>query len=102
MGTPKKVYVTSGQLYVCIQADGPMDAIRRSLKHASHKVIDSDFFFIDERGHRVGEDAQYKVPVEQALAEAGYVFDDQDRMGGGDCGVIQTPIPSDWSPSAEE
>jgi len=77
MSQRKKVYVTSGDLAVCLVANGPIDAISRALtRNSNSRTIDGDFFFVDERGHRTGDDAQYKIPVEQALAEAGYFFDD--------------------------
>jgi len=68
----KKIYVTCGELAVVVQAAGPIAAIKAALKHSSQKVLADDYFYLDERGHRTGTDAQYKVPVEQALAEAGY------------------------------
>lgn len=74
----KKIYVTSGQLRVVLAANSPQDAIKKALRHASQKVLDSKFFYLDERGFR-GADAEYKVPVEQALAEAGYVFEDGNK-----------------------
>ena len=94
----KKVYVTSGDLAVCLIADGPLEACRNAVAaHGDGKTLDSEFFFVDERGHREGDDAQYKVPVEQALAEAGYVFDEPDDEGGG-----LLPLPPRDCPSAEE
>ena len=93
----KKVYVVSGQLSVCLIEDGPIAACRAALAtHGNGKTLDSSYFYIDERGFREGDDAQYKVPVEQVLAEAGYVFEDHDDDG---CG---TPLPPSGPPSAEE
>jgi len=94
----KKVYVTSGDLAVVIIAAGPLDACGHAISaHGNNKTLDSQFVYIDERGHREGDDAQYKVPVEQALAEAGYVFDEP----------IDEEVGHDWlpprdCPSAEE
>jgi hypothetical protein len=75
-GIPRKVYVTSGELRWCGIATGCLDAIKRALeKYGSGKTLDSSYFFVDERGFRIDEDAAMKVTVEEGLRAAGYVFD---------------------------
>lgn len=81
----RKIYVWSGELRVVLLANSPLDATTKAIKRfGKNKSLDD--FYLDERGFREGDDAQFFVPVEQALAKAGYVFDD----------------PSGWSPLAEE
>lgn len=77
----KKIYVTSGELAVVLMANGPLDAIEKALAKAGRVTLDHDYFYLDERGFRHDESAEYKVPVEQALTEAGYVFEDDDEGG---------------------
>jgi hypothetical protein len=77
----KKIYVTSGQLAVVLIAEGPLDAIQKALAKAGQVTLDPDYFYLDERGFREGDNVQYKVPVEQALTEAGYVFEDDEEGG---------------------
>jgi len=73
----KKVYVTSGAMRWVGEATCPMDAIKKALDtHGSGGPLDSLTVFVDERGHRT-DDARWKVPVEQALTEAGYIFEDE-------------------------
>lgn len=81
----RKTYVWGGELKVVILANSPLDATTKAItRFGANKSLDD--FYLDERGFRTGEDAQFCVPVEQALAKAGYVFDD----------------PEGWSPLAEE
>jgi len=73
----KKIYVTSGALQWVGQANGVLDAIKKALAaHGSGGPLDSTYMFLDERGFRT-HNAAYKVPVEQALTEAGYIFEDE-------------------------
>ena len=73
----KKIYVTSGAMRWVGHASGPLDAIKKALNsYTGHDALDSIYVYLDERGFRCGPDAQYKVPTEQALAEAGYIFED--------------------------
>lgn len=74
-GVPMKVYVTSGELTWCGIASGPLDAIKKALEIASGKTLDTDYFFIDQRGFRT-EDAEFKVPISRGLKHAGWVYDD--------------------------
>ena len=67
----KLVYVKSGELEVKLEANHPMQAIKRALDRSGGATLDPCFFYLDERGFRTTT-AEYKVPVEQALAEAGY------------------------------
>lgn len=86
----KKIYVNSGSMRWCGLAQGPLDAIKKALAaHGGNGPLDSTTVFLDERGHRMST-AQWKVPVEQALTEAGYIFEDE---GG---------VPDDFSQSVEE
>ena len=79
MSKRTKIYVKSGEASAVMVADGPMDACLKTLDgFSSGRVLDSDFFFLDPRGFREGDDAQYKVPVEQVLAEAGYIYEDPE------------------------
>ena len=94
----KKVYVTSGELKTVLMANGPVEAFTRALlEHSDGLTLDPRFIYMDERGNRT-DDAKYKVPVEQALAEAGYVFDDDEDGGHA---ALLCVAPS-GSPSAEE
>ena len=95
----KKIYVMCGDIQTVIIASGPLDACKRVLLRQSDtaRVLDTEFFYLDERGFREGDKAQYKVPVEQALAEAGYVFEPSEDTSGE--GFLP---PTGWSPSAEE
>lgn len=80
-GLPHKVYVTSGELQWCGIATGCLDAIKKALeKFGSGKTLDSDYFYVDERGFRT-EDAAMKVTVEEGLKAAGYVYDDPTDAG---------------------
>ncbi len=91
MSEPKKIYVNSGAMQWVGHACGPIDAIKKALAtHGSGGALDSTHIFLDERGFR-NKDAQYKVPVEQALAEAGYIFEDESA-----------DTLDDFSPSVEE
>jgi hypothetical protein len=75
-GLPHKVYVTSGELLWCGIATGCLDAIKKALeKCGSGKTLDADYFYVDERGFRVGDDAAMQVTVEEGLRASGYVFD---------------------------
>jgi len=86
----KKIYVTSGTMRWVGHAADPLDAITQALDdHRGSGPLDSTTVFLDERGHRT-DTAEWKVPVEQALTEAGYIFEDEGAM------------PDDFSPSAEE
>lgn len=86
----KKTYVQSGALRWLGMAAGPIDAIKKALDaHGGGGPLDDTHVFLDERGFRT-DDAQYKVPVEQALAEAGYIFEDEGS------------VPDDFSQSVEE
>jgi len=77
MSTKKKIYVTSGELAVVTIADGPIAAIKTALfQFGTDKRLDDDFIYLDERGFRHDDTAQYIVPLEQALAEAGYVYEE--------------------------
>lgn len=78
----KKIYVASGELAVVLIASGPLDAITRALDKAGPVTLDPDYFYLDERGFRQDMSAEWKVPVEQALTEAGYVFEDDEGEGG--------------------
>jgi hypothetical protein len=86
--TWKKIYVTSGAMRWVGMANGPIDAITKALKaHSCTETLDDTHVFLDERGHRTHE-ATYKVPVEQALAEAGYISgaslsNDPSHLAGG-------------------
>jgi len=62
----KKIYLTCGKLRFVVMSNGPINAIQKMFGHYL-----GDTVYLDERGHRT-DDAQYKVPVEQALVEAGY------------------------------
>ena len=73
---PRKIYVVSGQLRVCVIADKPKDAIAKALQHSDGKTLDGYFFYLDERGFRTGYDAEFRVPLEKGLKSAGFVFDD--------------------------
>jgi len=87
----KKIYVNSGALKWVGMASGPIDAIKRALDaHGSGGPLDGLTMFLDERGHRT-DTAQYKVPVEQALTEAGYIFEDESA-----------DTLDDFSPSVED
>lgn len=95
----RKMYVCSGELAVVLVASGPLDAIRRSLELKGDGVtLDPDYFYLDPRGFREGEAAEYKVPVEQALVEAGFILEDDDEPEGG-AGVVPELVPV--LPSAE-
>jgi len=83
MEEKKLIYVASGRMSVKVLADGPIDAIKKALAISPDVVLDSEFIWLDERGARQDDTAQYKVPVEQALAEAGYVFDSEPEGGSG-------------------
>ena len=72
----KKIYVTSGTMRWVGEATGPIDAIKKALAAHGSGPLDSTLVCLDERGHRT-ENAQWKVPVEQALTEAGYLFEDE-------------------------
>lgn len=97
MNERKKVYVKSGQLQQVLMANGVMDAISSALAHSeSGLTLDPWYFYLDERGFRDDDTAQYKVPVEQALAEAGYIFEDE---GEGGTGVLLTSPNFDLSPA---
>ena len=81
-GIPHKVYVVSGELRWCGIATGCLDAIKRALeKYGSGKTLDADYFYVDERGFRVGDDAAMQVTVEEGLKAAGYVYDDPTDAG---------------------
>ena len=81
-GLPRKVYVTSGELLWCGIATGCLDAIKKALeKCGSGKTLDADYFYVDERGFRVGDDAAMQVTVEEGLKAAGYVYDDPTDAG---------------------
>ncbi len=83
-----KFYVVSGTLRSMVLAKGLQSAVRSALDtHGGNQTLDNRWIYLDERGFRE-EDAKYKVPVEQALAEAGYIFEDDG--------------PSDSSLSAED
>jgi hypothetical protein len=70
----KLVYVNSGQLRVKLEAKNPIEAITCAFERfGDGKQLDPNFIYIDERGYRT-RNARYKVPVEQALAEAGYTL----------------------------
>jgi len=94
----KKVYVCSGELAVVLIAESQLDAVTKAFKKAHGKKLDPRTVYIDERGFRHNDTAKWKIPVEQALAEAGYVFEDS---GDADGGSGDTP-PSECSPSVEE
>jgi hypothetical protein len=92
----KKIYVNSGTMRWVGMAQGPIAAIIRALDAHTQKCpvsncrpLDATTVFLDERGFRT-DTAQYKVPVEQALTEAGYIFEDEGS------------VPDDFSPSVEE
>ena len=76
----KKVYVKSGQLEWVGLASGPLDAVKKALAACGTKTLDSSYFFIDERGFRDFDDAEYRVPVGKGLRAAGYVFDEADDV----------------------
>jgi len=76
-GGDKKVYVTSGELQWVGLVSGPLDACQKALSKGNDKKLDGYFFYIDERGFRT-DNAEFKVPVEEGLSHAGYVFDDPD------------------------
>ena len=79
---PRKVYVTSGELRWCGIATGCLDAIKKALeKYGSGKTLDSSYFYVDERGFRIGDDAAMQVTVEEGLKAAGYVYDDPKDAG---------------------
>ena len=71
----KKVYVKSGELEWVGTAADALNAVIKALVKGNDKVLDSDYFYIDERGFRT-EDAKWKVPINKGLKAAGYVFDD--------------------------
>jgi len=100
MSKRKKIYVTSGDMQVVLEADGPIGAIKTALKRANGATLDSDFIYLDERGFRHDDTAQYKVPVEQALAEAGYFFQDPTEDEG--CGTRPPETHGDLDFLAEE
>ncbi len=80
MSERKKIYVNSGALRWVGIAAGPIDAIKKALDaHGSGGSLDNTHIFLDERGFRT-DNAQYKVPVEQALTEAGYIFEDEGTV----------------------
>lgn len=85
----KKIYVNSGTMKWVGEAAGPIDAIKKALAAHGGGPIDSTLVYLDERGFRT-DNAQWKVPVEQALAEAGYIFEDESEQ------------LDDFSPSVEE
>jgi len=68
----KKVYVKSGDLECVLMASGPRDAIKKAMGRHPVGRLHPHFVFIDERGFRENN-AAYRVPVEQALTEAGYI-----------------------------
>lgn len=79
-GRAKKVYVKSDQLEWVGMATGALDAVKRALDgEGSNKALDGYFFYIDERGFRSGRDAEYAVPIDIGLEEAGYKFDNPDE-----------------------
>jgi len=86
----KKIYVNSGTMQWVGRADGPIDAIKRALAAHGGGDLDDTFIYLDERGYRT-HNAQYKVPVEQALTEAGYIFEEEGGV-----------LPHDSSQSVEE
>lgn len=71
-----KFYVTSGQLRVVTVAYDPLDAIQKAMKQSNGLTLDRSWFYLDERGHRT-HNAKFKVPLERALVEAGYIHDDE-------------------------
>jgi len=78
----KPIYVKSGELAVKVLAGGPLEAIRKSLDLVKGgKTLDENYFYLDERGFRTGDNAEWRVPVEQGLARAGYFFDDPGSDG---------------------
>ena len=69
----RKIYVQSGQLQTIVLADSPLDAIRIALDRFDHDIVlDPNFFYLDERGHRTDASAAYIIPIEVGLAETGY------------------------------
>jgi len=78
MNERKLVYVCSGELAVKLEACGPTDAICKAMQRqeGQNLTLDSHYVYIDERGFRQDETAQWRVPIEQALTLAGYVFDE--------------------------
>jgi len=77
----KKIYVTSGAMRWVGHANGPLDAIKKALNsHGGCGAIDNTYIYLDERGFRHNLKAQYKVPVERALTEAGYIFEDERNL----------------------
>ena len=87
----KKIYVNSGTMQWVGEAAGPIDAIKKALSsHGGSSAIDDTYVYLDERGFRE-DNAHYKVPVEQALAEAGYIFENESA-----------DTLDDFSPSVED
>lgn len=76
-GSGKKVYVKSGEIEWVGFATGPLDACKKALKVGSNKTLDGYFFYIDERGFRT-DTAEFRVPINEGLAYAGYIYDNPD------------------------
>ena len=76
MNEKRKIYVVCGELQVAVMASGPYDAIQKALDgFSTGKCLAGEYFCLDERGLRDDDTAKYHVPVEQALAKAGYFLD---------------------------
>ncbi len=78
MGERRKIYVTSGTLCFVAHATSPLDAIKNALDRTGDHTL-GHHFLLDERGFRTEDNAHYAVPVEQALAEVGDIFEDDDE-----------------------
>lgn len=82
----KKFYVVSGEIRVIGMAITPMVAAVAALQmHGNNCITDSTYFFVDELGLRT-DNAEWKIPIEEVLDEAGFhFFDDDDKDGGISC-----------------
>ena len=93
----KKIYLVCGDLTWVGAVEKPTEAIKKALEQCGKgKTLDADYFYLDERGLRI-DDAKWKVPVEQALTEAGYTLDDIEEseidVADGDVGLLPPPEP---------
>ena len=91
----KKIYLVCGDLTWVGLVEKPTEAIKKALEQfGKGKTLDPDYFYLDEHGLRI-DDARWKVPVEQALTEAGYILDDIEEseidVAGGDVGLLPPP-----------
>ena len=89
----KKVYMKCGEAEMVITCDDPVDAAATLLDrfYGKDSLLDPEFVYMHEQGYREGKKAKFKVPVEEALAKAG--FSQSDFLFG----LSVDARPSEWN-----